>query len=411
MSDLIHRGGAVKALPNGHVEGYLVVFGSSEQHDLSAEKDYFTSSTDFGLEDGMKSAVYYAHALDPTIKNRRLTNVSMKVDEVGVWVEGQIKARDEYEKALLKMAQDGKLGWSSGTASHLVTRKAVKTDAGTVHEILSWPLGLDASLTPCPAEPRANASYTLKSLAAMIEADAPADPQSVALTAEDHTTKALPSGMSYDDLRALLSDELNEDFPDTDDDDTDAWAPGYYIRDVYDDAVVYSDEEDLFRRTYTVTAGNDVVWGPEESVVRVTTYATATDSDDDAAEAADTTVPITGKQADVAALKVALTRSMTFGDHADVATSAMEGFVTRAASLDGLSIKSGRAISAANLGKMKAVQAGMQVAHDAMAQHIGKMADIISGGPETTAKKDADEVAVLRMQHLRLQSRRLGVAV
>jgi gas vesicle protein len=54
-----------------------------------------------------------------------------------------------------QLAKRGKLGLSSGTASHLVERDRVSEKSGkTIHEIKQWPLGFDATLTPTPAEPR-----------------------------------------------------------------------------------------------------------------------------------------------------------------------------------------------------------------------------------------------------------------
>jgi len=67
--------------------------------------------------------------------------------------------RDEYEKFIYQMAEKGKLGWSSGTAGHLVEEER----KGNAVWIKSWPLGLDASLTPTPAEPR-NTAQPLKSI-------------------------------------------------------------------------------------------------------------------------------------------------------------------------------------------------------------------------------------------------------
>lgn len=150
---LISFGEAVKALPNGKVGGYLVRFSSAADPDISAARDFFTKSTDFDLARNDKVTVYYDHGLDSTLKKRKLGTGEMKMDEVGVWVEAQLNLRDEYEQQIFQMAQNGKLGWSSGTAMHLVTRKAVDG----ANEILTWPLGLDASLTPTPAEPRNNA--------------------------------------------------------------------------------------------------------------------------------------------------------------------------------------------------------------------------------------------------------------
>jgi len=323
---------------------------------------------------------------------------------VGVWVEAQLKMRDAYEQSIYDLAAKGKLGWSSGAPSHLVTRKAVEVKGTNVHEILTWPIA-EGSLTPTPAEPR-NDAIALKSLGAMIGMQSDAD---------DHTTKALPSGMSYSDLLAFLSDELNEDFPDTDDDGTDSWGPGLHVRDVYDDNLIYADEEDLYRIPYTVTPGMDVVWGTPESVVRTTVYVTAADGDDDAGDDDTNTVPgalgagsgmMAGKMADVTALKAMLTRSMTFSDHADIATSAMEGFVTRAAKAVEMDVKAGRVLSTANRDKLKRIHAGMTTAHTAMAGHLEAINEmLLSTNPD--AKKDAEELDALRTQYLRLQSAQL----
>ncbi len=64
----------------------------------------------------------------------------------------------------------GQLGWSSGTAAHLVERE----EAGEAWKIKMWPLGLDASLTPTPAEPR-NKVIPLKSLSDNIQVEAQAE--------------------------------------------------------------------------------------------------------------------------------------------------------------------------------------------------------------------------------------------
>ena len=148
MTDQIYFGTAVKDLGNGKVGGYLVVFGSPTDPDLTG--DYFTKSTDFDLERSNKTTIYYNHALDGTMKSRKLGTGELKVDDVGVFVEAQLELRDEYEKAIYGMAQKGKLGWSSGTASHLVERES----KGSAFWIKAWALGLDASLTPTPAEPK-----------------------------------------------------------------------------------------------------------------------------------------------------------------------------------------------------------------------------------------------------------------
>jgi phage head maturation protease len=167
---LVYVGGSVKALGEGRVGGYLVLFSTQNDPDISPARDFFTKSTDYDLERSDVSTIYYDHGRDPQLKQRKLGTGSMKIDEVGVWFDGQLNMRDRYEKAVYQLAEAGKLGWSSGTASHLVERKAVENNA---HEVLKWALGLDATLTTSPAEPRLSATAlkslpTIKSLADLI---------------------------------------------------------------------------------------------------------------------------------------------------------------------------------------------------------------------------------------------------
>ncbi len=156
---LVVYGGEIKALGDGRVGGYLVQYGSPEQTDLTGV-DFFTSSSEFGPH--TSSLVYYHHGMDNTIQRRVIDPAAKLVkDDVGVWVEAQLNMRDAYEREMYRMAERKKLGWSSGTAGHLVERVPVH---GAMW-IKTWPLGLDASLTPTPAEPRTQA-IPLKSITA-----------------------------------------------------------------------------------------------------------------------------------------------------------------------------------------------------------------------------------------------------
>jgi len=142
---LLAFGGAIKALGDGKVAGYLVRYTDADSPDLTG--DYFDSATDFDAEDGDRVTVYYGHGFDPVLKHRKLGKGTLRFDDVGVWVEAQLQMRDEYEQAIYAMAEAGKLGWSSGTLPNLVERE----DEGTAKRITHWPLGKDASLTPTPA--------------------------------------------------------------------------------------------------------------------------------------------------------------------------------------------------------------------------------------------------------------------
>ena len=150
---LIYNGGTVKALGGGKVGGYLVRFTSDDEPDLEGE--YFDSRTWYG--DTSTTPVYYSHGLDPHLGLRTLGTGALAQKDAGVWIEAQLELRDEYERAVYQLAKQGKLGWSSGTAPHLVEREEKEK---AIH-IRRWPLGLDASLTPTPADP-GNRALSLK---------------------------------------------------------------------------------------------------------------------------------------------------------------------------------------------------------------------------------------------------------
>lgn len=154
---LVVYGAEVKALGNGKVGGYLVRFSTDKDPDLTG--DFFTADTDFG--ELATTDVLYQHGLDRKIGKRVIGSGTLRKDDVGVWVEAQLKMRDEYERMIYDLAEKGKLGWSSGTLPARVERKP----SGKADWVARWPLGLDASLTPIPAEPR-TAAVPLKSLAA-----------------------------------------------------------------------------------------------------------------------------------------------------------------------------------------------------------------------------------------------------
>lgn len=154
-------GGAVKALGGGKIGGYGVIFSGSQDHDLQGE--FFTKSTDFELEPGERRSIYYRHATHPKIQNRKLGKATLKsVDEAGAFFEGELNLRDDYERYIYKLAEMGKLGWSTGSAPHLVRKELHVDGENKVSEIKSWPI-IEISLTPCPVEARTSA-FPVKSL-------------------------------------------------------------------------------------------------------------------------------------------------------------------------------------------------------------------------------------------------------
>lgn len=163
---LVAFGGTIKALDDdGRVGGYLVAFGGPEDKDLQGE--YFTKDTDFHLEDYpvVGERVLYHHGLDPQIGVKAIGKITdMRMDDVGIWVEAQLKKADDYARAIFQMIKQGKLGWSSGALPQSYR-------AAPDGHILSWAI-LEGSTTPTPAQPFKTRITNLKSLLSETEAEA-----------------------------------------------------------------------------------------------------------------------------------------------------------------------------------------------------------------------------------------------
>jgi phage head maturation protease len=142
----------------GYVKGYLVRFGDTKTADL--EGDYFTASTDYGfpVSKGQRVPlnVYYHHGMDAAVGKKSIGTGFIKMDDTGLWYEAQLDMADEYGSMIAKLCKQGKMGFSSGAAGHLVERKSM----GGAAEITRWPIA-EASITPTPAEYR-NSVKTLK---------------------------------------------------------------------------------------------------------------------------------------------------------------------------------------------------------------------------------------------------------
>ena len=199
--ELVYYGGAVKALGDGKLGGYLVRFSTQNDPDLTGE--FFTKDTDFG--DHVNATVYYQHGLDPTIKKRKLGRAELTPDDFGVWAETQLQLRDNYEKFMYEQAKAGKMGWSSGSAPHLVEYEP----RDKAIWIKTWPLGLDASLTMTPAEPR-NGVTPLKSLQVnpLMESE-PMDAQVSGDTVQDGAEPEAIKSINFD--KGVTTMEITEE--------------------------------------------------------------------------------------------------------------------------------------------------------------------------------------------------------
>ena len=142
---------AIKSDRLGSVKGYLVRFGSPDATDL--EGDYFTPQTDFGFPikagERVPLNVYYHHGMDKVVGKKSIGTGYVKMDDTGLWYEAQLDMADEYGNMIAKLCKQGKMGYSSGAAGHMVERKSV----GKASEITRWCIA-EASITPTPAEYR-----------------------------------------------------------------------------------------------------------------------------------------------------------------------------------------------------------------------------------------------------------------
>lgn len=147
---------------SGRVGGYLVVWGNPAQKDLQGE--FFTPETELGLDWYTQRPMLYHHGLDGTMKSSVIGVINnLKADATGVWAEAQLNLRNKYVETVLKLIEQGILGWSSGSLPHLVE---VAADG----KIKRWPI-VEGSATPTPAEPRRTGISTIKSAYAALGLD------------------------------------------------------------------------------------------------------------------------------------------------------------------------------------------------------------------------------------------------
>lgn len=144
---LTFTGDTLKSLGDGRVGGYLVRFTDANTKDLSGE--YFTDKTYYGARDGDGIDCLFHHSqpiagIDASYTDHIFAPIKTRRDAVGIFGETVLNMADEYERKVAELVDAGKLGWSSGAASHTCRKSA---DG----EILRWILA-EGSLTPSPCD-------------------------------------------------------------------------------------------------------------------------------------------------------------------------------------------------------------------------------------------------------------------
>lgn len=134
------------------VAGYGIVFNTTD-----LEGDRFGPETDFGLYRQVRGmGVYYDHGMRQ-VKHRIGQVREVRRDETGLFFEVELERHAAYVAEVLRLIEQGALGFSTGALPHLVERQ---------HGMIKrWILG-EISLTPAPAEPRCLGVQQIKALEA-----------------------------------------------------------------------------------------------------------------------------------------------------------------------------------------------------------------------------------------------------
>ena len=179
------------------VGGYGVVFGG-----VDLEGETFTKDTDYMLDLVPNKPVLYQHGGNKAIKKAFIGSVMKAApDDIGIWIEAELELSREYVTAVLDLVKMGRLGWSSGSISHLAERD------GAV--IKSWPI-VEFSLTPTPAEPRTLGVERLKALAELDPALSALVEAAEESSAEAQAQTETPENKSQGDLEMSEQQEKQE---------------------------------------------------------------------------------------------------------------------------------------------------------------------------------------------------------
>ena len=155
--DILESSNAVKIIAQDDniatVGGYGVVFGGKD-----LEGETFTRATDYMLDLVPNKLVFYEHGQREDVAHKIgiVPNEDVIPDDTGLWIQAELDKSAAYVDSVLKLIDEGVLGWSSGSVAHLARRK------GGV--IKTWPL-VEFSLTPTPAEPRTLGVEVIKQMA------------------------------------------------------------------------------------------------------------------------------------------------------------------------------------------------------------------------------------------------------
>lgn len=163
----IPEGQIIQRLSRSHIGGYLCLWGDRSRK-IAGEWDEWFSPDTAGLtsiyeEMGALPVLFHATGAGATTSIPIGLVDGMEFDDVGLWIEAQIKLRNEYEHMIEPLVEQQGLGWAPGTLPHACR---VQRSTG---KILRWPI-VEASMTPAPVEWRKSIRWPVASLKAVYSA-------------------------------------------------------------------------------------------------------------------------------------------------------------------------------------------------------------------------------------------------
>lgn len=181
------------------VAAYGIRFGSEEERDVQGE--WFAPDTDYGPLKGNGVVTMFHHGIPikaalAGLADRTFAPVKTVADDIGIFVETVLDLADDYEAAIAKLVQAGKLRWSSGSAPQVA-----RTDRET-GKITRWH-PIEFSYTPTAAEPRLPTIAPVKALSDVTYPGLEAEPQATATEAVAAPATAGVTVNVYVDGKAL----------------------------------------------------------------------------------------------------------------------------------------------------------------------------------------------------------------
>lgn len=150
---LVIDGGTVKAEENGVVGGMGIVFGSPEQPDRTAFRDFFTNDSFINRKTSFEVPLFYGHGLG--LYDEQIGDAVITKGDEGWEVSAKLDLEIPLAQRVYEEVKSKPHGFSSGALAHLIKRIPKENDTNWLKK---WVVG-EMSIVPRPGEARAQVTY------------------------------------------------------------------------------------------------------------------------------------------------------------------------------------------------------------------------------------------------------------